>query len=113
MFAFAIYNGDDFMLARNPIGIKPLYYSYVNDNLNFPSELGAMTLAGVDEVHEFPAGHYYTPKEGFVEYYQIPEIQDDMLTPCYTYTGKSSRSRFYGTSRYKKYLLKRGKCKLK
>jgi len=41
--------------------------------------LGAMTLAGVDEVHEFPAGHYYTPQEGFVEYYQVPEIRDHLL----------------------------------
>jgi asparagine synthase (glutamine-hydrolysing) len=80
MFAFAIFDGDDFMLARDPIGIKPLYYGYVNNNLYFTSELGAMTLAGVDEVHEFPAGHYYTPQEGFVEYYQIPEIRDDILT---------------------------------
>ena len=80
MFAFAISDGDDFMLARDPIGIKPLYYGYVGDNLYFTSELGAMTLAGVDEVHEFPAGHYYTPKEGFVQYYQIPEIQDHLLT---------------------------------
>ncbi|MDY6954245.1 MAG: asparagine synthase B [Thermodesulfobacteriota bacterium] len=80
MFAFAVFNGDDFMLARDPIGIKPLYYGYYNDNLYFSSELGAMTLAGVDEVHEFPAAHYYTPKDGFVEYYQIPRIQDHLLT---------------------------------
>ncbi|MDY6836737.1 MAG: asparagine synthase B [Thermodesulfobacteriota bacterium] len=80
MFAFAVFNGDDFMLARDPIGIKPLYYGYYNDNLYFSSELGAMTLAGVDEVHEFPAAHYYTLQEGFVEYYQIPEIQDHLLT---------------------------------
>jgi asparagine synthase (glutamine-hydrolysing) len=80
MFAFAIFNGDDFMLARDPIGIKPLYYGYVDGNLYFTSELGAMTLAGVDEVREFPAGYYYTPSEGFVEYYEIPPIEDDFLT---------------------------------
>jgi asparagine synthase (glutamine-hydrolysing) len=80
MFAFALFDGDDFMMARDPIGIKPLYYGYENGNLYFTSELGAMTLAGVDEVHEFPAGHYYTPKEGFVEYYQVPEIEDHVLT---------------------------------
>ncbi len=80
MFAFAIFSGDDFMLARDPIGIKPLYYGYVGGNLYFTSELGAMTLAGVDEVHEFPAGYYYTPSEGFVQYYEIPPIQDDLLT---------------------------------
>jgi asparagine synthase (glutamine-hydrolysing) len=80
MFAFAIFDGDDFMMARDPIGIKPLYYGHHKDNLYFSSELGAMTLAGVDEVHEFPAGHYYTPREGFVEYYQTPEIEDNLLT---------------------------------
>jgi asparagine synthase (glutamine-hydrolysing) len=80
MFAFAIFDGDDFMLARDPIGIKPLYYSYYKNTLYFSSELGAMTLAEVDEVHEFPAGHYYTPGEGFVKYYQLTEIRDDLLT---------------------------------
>ena len=77
MFAFAIFNGDDFMLARDPIGIKPLYYGYLGDSLYFTSELGAMSLAGVDEVHEFPSGYYYTPREGFVQYYQVPKIQDN------------------------------------
>ena len=39
-----------------------------------------MTLVGLDEVHEFPAGHYYTPKDGFVQYYKIPQIEDHLLT---------------------------------
>ena len=81
MFAFAIFDGDNFMMARDPIGIKPLYYGYKADHLHFfSSELGAMSLAGVVEVHEFPAGHYYTPTEGFVDYYRIPEIEDHLLT---------------------------------
>ncbi|MCK5323898.1 MAG: asparagine synthase B, partial [Desulfobulbaceae bacterium] len=80
MFAFALFDGDDFMLARDPIGIKPLYYGYHDENMYFTSELGAMSLAGLDEVHEFPAGHYYTPSEGFVRYYKIPEIKDHLLT---------------------------------
>ena len=80
MFALAIFDGDDFMLARDPVGIKPLYYGYVDSKLYFASELGAMSLAGVEEVHEFPAGYYYTPREGFVQFYQVPEIQDHLLT---------------------------------
>jgi len=80
MFAFAIFDGADYILARDPIGIKPLYYGYVDGKMYFTSELGAMTLAGVDEVHEFPAGHYYTPAEGFVQYYEIPPVADDILT---------------------------------
>ena len=80
MFAFAIYDGSNFMLARDAIGIKPLYYGYYRDHMYFSSELGAMSLAGVSEVHEFPAGHYYTPEEGLVEYYKCPEVQDHLLT---------------------------------
>ncbi|MFC1533525.1 asparagine synthase B [Thermodesulfobacteriota bacterium] len=78
MYAFAIFDGDDFMMARDPIGIKPLYYGYKNNNIYFSSELGAMSLAELKEVHEFPAGHYYTPKEGFVEFYHTPKIQDNL-----------------------------------
>lgn len=80
MFAFALFDGDAFLMARDPIGIKPLYYGYRQGALYFTSELGAMTLAGVDEVHEFPAGHYYTPESGFVRYYDIPPIEDHLLT---------------------------------
>lgn len=80
MFAFALMDNDNFMLARDPVGIKPLYYGNYKGSFYFSSELGAMTIAGVDEVHEFPAGHYYTPKEGFVKYYHIPEVKDHILT---------------------------------
>jgi asparagine synthase (glutamine-hydrolysing) len=82
MFSFALFDDDMFMLARDPIGIKPLYYGYLHDKLYFSSELGAMSFAGVNEVHEFPAGHYYTPEDGFVQYYRVPEIQDSLVTNC-------------------------------
>ena len=58
MFAFAIFDGDNYMLARDPVGIKPLYYGYVGDKLYFASELGAMSFAGVERVHEFPPVSY-------------------------------------------------------
>ncbi|MFH2059263.1 MAG: asparagine synthase B [Pseudomonadota bacterium] len=80
MFAFAIFDNDSYLLARDPMGIKPLYYGYKNEKLYFTSELGAMSFAGVDEVHEFPAGYYYTPKEGFVQFYTIPKVQDHLMT---------------------------------
>ncbi len=79
MFAFAVLHDEDIMLARDPLGIKPLYYGYKDDRLYFASELGAMTNAGINEVHEFPAGHYYTPKTGFVRYYRIPRIGETLI----------------------------------
>jgi asparagine synthase (glutamine-hydrolysing) len=80
MFAFALYDDQRFMLARDPIGIKPLYYGYKNGHFYFSSELGAMSLSGVPEVHEFPAGHYYTPQDGFVQYYEVPRPRDYHIT---------------------------------
>lgn len=77
MFAFALFDEakKTFMMARDPIGIKPLYYGYRNGNMYFTSELGAMSLAEVDKVHEFPPGHYFTPENGFVQFYSLPEIR--------------------------------------
>ncbi|MGD8543300.1 MAG: asparagine synthase B [Desulfobacteraceae bacterium] len=80
MFAFAIFDDDDFMLARDPIGIKPLYWGTVDGHLYFSSELGAMSLAGVEEVQEFPSGHFYTPKNGIVRYYEVPRSPATMIT---------------------------------
>jgi len=80
MFSFALYDGDRFMLGRDPIGIKPLYYGYKDNHFYFSSELGAMSLSGVPEVHEFPPGHFYTPETGFKKYYQVPAPKDYHLT---------------------------------
>lgn len=91
MFAFALFHHDTFMLARDPIGIKPLYYGYKAGYFYFSSELGAMSLSGVPEVHEFPCGHYYTPETGFVKYYQVPPARDYHLSDV-AHTARLIRS---------------------
>ncbi len=76
MFAFAICDEDHLFLARDPIGIKPLYYGTGVDSsgatvMAFASEM--KPLAGwVDELHEFPAGNYFDSRVGFVPYYRVP-----------------------------------------
>lgn len=104
MFAFALFdaNQDTFMLARDPIGIKPLYYGYRNGAMYFTSELGAMSLSGVEEVHEFPPGHYYTPADGFIRYYRLPEVDK---RPLANVTSICMRIRNTFTSAVKKRLL--------
>ncbi len=75
-FAIALADGDQLLLARDPVGIKPLYYGYTDDEgttgpMVFASELKAMP-AGVRRVFEFPAGTYFHSEEGFQTYYTVP-----------------------------------------
>jgi asparagine synthase (glutamine-hydrolysing) len=72
MFAFAIANGENLFAARDPIGIKPLYYGVKGDNFYFASELKAFP-GQIEMVHEFPPGTWYHSDEGFVSFYEIPD----------------------------------------
>lgn len=62
MFAFALVHGDRFLLARDPLGIKPLYWGRSGADgatLYFASEMRAL-LGACDEVWEFPNGRFYS-----------------------------------------------------
>lgn len=72
MYAFAIAHGDQLFLARDPIGIKPLYYHELGDTLTFASELKAFP-AGTRDVHEFPPGTSYSSTAGFSTFYTVPD----------------------------------------
>ncbi len=76
MFAFAIADQDHLFLARDPIGIKPLYLGRGTDSAGmavtaFASEMKPLA-DWADELHEFPAGNYFDSRVGFVPYYQVP-----------------------------------------
>lgn len=75
-FALALFDRrrGTFVLARDPLGLKPLFYGFRQGTLYFSSEPAALTLAGVEAVQEFPAGHYYTPLDGFIRYYRLPAV---------------------------------------
>src|SRR3989344_3150247 len=45
MFAFVILDGKKLFLARDPVGIKPLYYTFENENFFFASEIKAILEA--------------------------------------------------------------------
>lgn len=73
MFTFAIADGQDVMAARDPIGIKPLYYGKEDGAFLFASELKALAPY-CDKIEEFPPGTLYHSKEGFRTYYEVPNI---------------------------------------
>jgi asparagine synthase (glutamine-hydrolysing) len=71
MFAVAITDGSELFLARDPIGIKPLYYAQRDGKLVFASELKALD-GNVEYAHEFPPGTWYRSDKGFHRYYELP-----------------------------------------
>ncbi len=74
-FACIIYDGEtgSYIAARDPIGIRPLYYGYDKEGtILFASE--AKNLVGLtDKIMPFPPGHYY--KDGkFTCYHDIAKV---------------------------------------
>ena len=86
-FAMVIYDGekDTLIAARDPIGIRPLYYGYYEDGSPvFASE--AKNLVGLcKEIFPFPPGHYYAGGE-FVRYADLTTVEHyidgDLDTLC-------------------------------
>ena len=86
-FAMILYDGETGKLiaARDPIGIRPLYYGCCEDgNIIFASE--PKNLVGLcDHICPFPPGHYYMDGK-FVCYREISHpgavCHDDLETAC-------------------------------
>ena len=86
-FAMILYDGakDQLIAARDPIGIRPLYYGYLDDGaIIFASE--AKNLVGLcAEICPFPPGHYYADGR-FVRYADLTTVEryseDDLETVC-------------------------------
>ena len=75
---------DECIAARDPIGIRPLYYGYSDGSIVFASEPKNLVPL-CDKILPFPPGHYY--KEGkFVPYNEIwrrkTVCTDDTETVC-------------------------------
>ncbi|MGN1295100.1 MAG: asparagine synthase B [Bacilli bacterium] len=74
-FALIIYDKDKDALvaARDPIGIRPLYYGYdINHDIVFASE--PKNLVGmVDKILPFPPGHYYVDGQ-FICYNDVTKV---------------------------------------
>lgn len=75
MFAFVLYDetAGHYLIARDPIGIIPLYYGFDEQHrLYVASEMKAL-MDVCNVVSEFPPGHYWTSEtEKPVRYYDPP-----------------------------------------
>jgi len=83
MFAFALVDDDTFYMARDPLGIKPLYYGWDGETIHFGSEIKAIQDK-VTEIMEFPPGYWYSNKDGFVRYYDLAQVNEDAITQSKT-----------------------------
>jgi asparagine synthetase B (glutamine-hydrolysing) len=101
MFAFVVFEEDvetgtiKAFAARDPVGIKPLYFGRsLNANIEstdasgyvFSSELKALVGHVVPaSVTAIPSGHYWTPEEGLVCYYNPDWLRKVRYNGIYIY----------------------------
>ena len=86
-YAMVLYDAasDSFVAARDPIGIRPLYYGYSKSgHILFASEPKNL-LALTGKIMPFPPGHYYRDGK-FVCYRDMSKVEavcrDDLETVC-------------------------------
>jgi asparagine synthase (glutamine-hydrolysing) len=60
----ATADGGSFVAARDPVGIKPLYWARRSGQVRFASEISAFDPSWRPAVEAFPPGHYWTPERG-------------------------------------------------
>ncbi len=87
MFAFCLYDEvkDFWMMARDPIGIIPLYYGHgENGQLFVASEMKAL-MDVCNQVHEFPPGHSWCSGQAEPQkWYQRPWMEYDAVKDAVT-----------------------------
>lgn len=72
MYALVIAGSEgQFVAARDPLGIKPLYWARRDETVIFASELQAFDSDWRPYVEVFPPGYYWTPENGFSQFVDI------------------------------------------
>ncbi len=77
MWAFCVADEDGGVwLARDPLGVKPLYWAHHDGRILVASELHAFAPDVRAHVEEFPPGHFWTPGTGLRQYVDL-HARDD------------------------------------
>lgn len=79
MYAFCCAGDDFFIAARDPIGIKPLYWADDGRRIVFASEIRAFDEGWRRHVKAFPPGHYWSATEGLVPFATAADVRSDGL----------------------------------
>jgi asparagine synthase (glutamine-hydrolysing) len=72
MYALIIAAPGELLAARDPFGIKPLYFGRKGGAVYLASEVKAL-MEATDNIKIFQPGHYYTPAEGFKKFFSFNE----------------------------------------
>ncbi len=78
MYAFLAAGTDGFfMAARDPVGIKPLYWARKGERVVFASEMSAFDGEWLPHVESFPPGCWWTPDGGLERFASaVPEDEE-------------------------------------
>ncbi len=81
MFALAHGTADELLLARDPLGIKPLYLARTPaGGVRFASEMKALQDAG-SALEELPPGSVWSSEHGLHRYYRVPDVAPTISDP--------------------------------
>ncbi|MCQ2534370.1 MAG: asparagine synthase B [Clostridia bacterium] len=86
-YAMIMYDkkSDKFIAARDPIGIRPLYYGFDSNGVMVMASEAKNLVSLCDKVMPFPPGHYYIDGE-FISYRDMTKVakvsEDDLEVTC-------------------------------
>ncbi|MBA2637676.1 MAG: asparagine synthase B, partial [Solirubrobacterales bacterium] len=76
MYAFAVANEDELVVARDPIGIKPLFLGQCGEALAFASEIKALAPV-CSRVESLPPGTVWSSRTGSCTFYELPDPEPE------------------------------------
>ncbi|BAI62510.1 asparagine synthase [Methanocella paludicola SANAE] len=97
-YAFAYYDGSRLALARDPVGIKPLYYGKSEQGFGFASERKALVHTGIKDIRTLAPGHIYydgeeRPAAGLPRHYPVIKDEDEAINALDGALAKSIEQR--------------------
>jgi asparagine synthase (glutamine-hydrolysing) len=88
VYAFVIWDNDKIITARDPLGVRSLYYFMTENNYGVCSELkGLYDLSSDKKIHQFPGGHYSILDTSNFSY-QVSRYYDITTTQIDTYLSE-------------------------